>query len=168
MIKNIIFKFIIRNIESAMVRVMTRCRSATSHHLSQCWRWSILPYGFSGPEWVKRIDQTIAQQKPSKIIHCDPNKLTYICKRHFQIYFHKWNLLYSDSNLLKCIPVGPTDNDWLFDVFFWYTSNTTSLVITRTNYHLVRWRIYASRSLNVLINQVQITAELTSLENDTR
>ena len=31
--------------KSALVQVMAWCRQATSHYLSQCWPWSLSPYG---------------------------------------------------------------------------------------------------------------------------
>ena len=39
--------------QSTLVQVMAWCRQATSHYLSQCWPWSLLPYGVTRPEWVK-------------------------------------------------------------------------------------------------------------------
>ena len=40
--------------QSTLVQVMARCRQATSHYLSQCWRRSLSPYGITRPEWVKK------------------------------------------------------------------------------------------------------------------
>ena len=36
-----------------LVQVMAWCRQATSHHLSQGWPRSMLPYGITRPQWVK-------------------------------------------------------------------------------------------------------------------
>ena len=38
---------------STLVQVMSWCRLATSHYLSQCWPWSMLPYGITNPLWGK-------------------------------------------------------------------------------------------------------------------
>ena len=38
--------------ELTLVQVMAWCRQATSHYLSQCWPWSLLPYGVTRPQWV--------------------------------------------------------------------------------------------------------------------
>ena len=39
--------------KSTLVQVMAWCCQATSHYLSQCWPRSMLPYGFTRPQWVK-------------------------------------------------------------------------------------------------------------------
>ena len=41
-----------------LVQVMTWCRQATSHYLSQCWPRSLSPYGVTRPEWVKFTTDT--------------------------------------------------------------------------------------------------------------
>ena len=38
--------------KSTLVQVMAWCRQAASHYLSQCWPSSMLPYGFTKPQWV--------------------------------------------------------------------------------------------------------------------
>ena len=38
---------------STSVQIMTWCRQATSHYLSQWWPWSLSPYGVAGPQWIK-------------------------------------------------------------------------------------------------------------------
>ena len=38
--------------KSTLVKVMTWCRQATSHYLSQCWPSSMSPYGVTRPQWV--------------------------------------------------------------------------------------------------------------------
>ena len=38
--------------KSTLVQVMAWCRQATSHYLSQCWPWSMPPYGVTRPQWV--------------------------------------------------------------------------------------------------------------------
>ena len=37
--------------KSTLVQVMTWCRQATSHYLSQCWPSSMSPYGVTRPQW---------------------------------------------------------------------------------------------------------------------
>ena len=37
----------------ALVELMAWCQ--TCHHLNQCWPRSLLPYGITGPQWVKII-----------------------------------------------------------------------------------------------------------------
>ena len=39
--------------KSTLIQVMTLCRQATSHHLSQYWHRSVSPYGVTRPRWVK-------------------------------------------------------------------------------------------------------------------
>ena len=39
--------------KSTLVQVMTWCRQATSHYLSQCWPRSMSPNGVTRPQWVK-------------------------------------------------------------------------------------------------------------------
>ena len=41
--------------QSTLVQVMAWCHQATSHSLSQCWHRSMLPYGVTGPQWVKAL-----------------------------------------------------------------------------------------------------------------
>ena len=41
--------------KSILVQVMAWCRQATSHYLSQYWTKSMLPYGITGPQWVKEF-----------------------------------------------------------------------------------------------------------------
>ena len=41
--------------KSTLVHVMTWCRQATSHYLSQCWTSSMPPYGVTRPQWVNYI-----------------------------------------------------------------------------------------------------------------
>ena len=45
--------------QSTLVQVMTWCRQATSHYLSQCWPRSMSPYGITRPQWVNwtNVDQ---------------------------------------------------------------------------------------------------------------
>ena len=38
--------------QSTLVQVMTWCRQATSHYVSQCWPRCLSPYGVPRPEWV--------------------------------------------------------------------------------------------------------------------
>ena len=40
------------NAKSKLVQVMAWCHQAASHYLSQCWPWSLSPYGFARPQWV--------------------------------------------------------------------------------------------------------------------
>ena len=39
--------------KSILIQVMTWCRQATSHYLSQCWPSSVSPYGDTRPKWGK-------------------------------------------------------------------------------------------------------------------
>ena len=39
--------------KSTLVQIMTWCRQATSHYLSQCWPRSLSPYGITRLHWVK-------------------------------------------------------------------------------------------------------------------
>ena len=41
---------------STLVQVMVWCCQATSHYLSQSWPRSLLPYGITRPQWVKKSD----------------------------------------------------------------------------------------------------------------
>ena len=41
--------------KSTLVQVMAWCHQATSHYLNQCWPRSLLPYGFTRPQWVTSI-----------------------------------------------------------------------------------------------------------------
>ena len=36
-------------------RVMAWHRQATNHYLNQCWPRSMSPYGFTGPQWVRKL-----------------------------------------------------------------------------------------------------------------
>ena len=45
--------------QSTLVQVMAWCRQATSHYLSQCWLWSLSPYGLTRPQWVKYWQQRL-------------------------------------------------------------------------------------------------------------
>ena len=38
--------------QSTLVQLMTWCRQATNHYLSQCWLRSLSLYGITRPEWV--------------------------------------------------------------------------------------------------------------------
>ena len=40
--------------KSTLVQVMTWCRQATSHYLSQCWPSSLWPYGVTRPHFANR------------------------------------------------------------------------------------------------------------------
>ena len=41
--------------KSTLVQVMTWCRQATSHYLSQCWPSSMSPYDVTRPQWVNNM-----------------------------------------------------------------------------------------------------------------
>ena len=41
--------------QSTLLQVMAWCRQATSHYLSQCWPWSLSPYGVTRPQWVNSL-----------------------------------------------------------------------------------------------------------------
>ena len=41
--------------KSRLVQVMAWCHQVTSHYPSQYWPRSLLPYGLTGPQWVKKI-----------------------------------------------------------------------------------------------------------------
>ena len=41
--------------QSTLVQVMTWCRQATSHSLSQCWPISMSPNGVTRPQWVNSL-----------------------------------------------------------------------------------------------------------------
>ena len=45
--------------KSTLVQVMSWCRQATRHYLSQCWRISLSPYGVTRPQWIKLKHATI-------------------------------------------------------------------------------------------------------------
>ena len=49
--------------ESTLFQVMTWCRQATSHFLSQCWPRSVLPYDITRSQWVWHIYHTIVLSK---------------------------------------------------------------------------------------------------------
>ena len=58
--------------KSTLVQVMAWCRQATSHYLSQCWPRSMLPYGVTRPQWVKKCycyHNKIKQNKNVCIFH---------------------------------------------------------------------------------------------------
>ena len=40
--------------QPTLVQVMAWCHQATSHYLSQCWPWSLSPYGVTRPQRVNR------------------------------------------------------------------------------------------------------------------
>ena len=40
--------------ESTLVQVMAWCHQASSHYLNQCWILSMLPYGITRQQWVKK------------------------------------------------------------------------------------------------------------------
>ena len=42
-------------LNAGSVQVMTWCRQAPSHYLSQCWSISMLPYGITRPQWVDDV-----------------------------------------------------------------------------------------------------------------
>ena len=41
--------------KSTLVQVMAGCHQATSHYISQCWPWTMWPYGSIRPQWVKAL-----------------------------------------------------------------------------------------------------------------
>ena len=53
--------------KSTLVQVMSWCRQATSHYLSQCWSRSLSPYGVIRPQWVK-AEQTLKTQQTPHIL----------------------------------------------------------------------------------------------------
>ena len=53
--------------QSTLVQVMAWCCQATSHYLSQCWPWALLPYGVTRPGWVKNMRCSL---KMDKLTHC--------------------------------------------------------------------------------------------------
>ena len=55
--------------KSTLVQVMSWCRQATSHYLSQCWPSSMSPYDVTRPRWAK-ISNAI------NIVSPDHNELT--------------------------------------------------------------------------------------------
>ena len=63
-------------IRSTLVQVMTWCRQATSHYLSQCWPRSLLPYGVTRPQWVNTD------------LHKVSWLFTLCSKNQFQMGFH--------------------------------------------------------------------------------
>ena len=42
------------NLMSSLAQVMPRCCQAARHYLSQCWPWSMSPYGVTRPQWLKQ------------------------------------------------------------------------------------------------------------------
>ena len=42
-----------------LFQVMAWCHQATSHYLSQCWPISLLPYGVTRPQWVKKDESNV-------------------------------------------------------------------------------------------------------------
>ena len=40
------------NDKSTLAQVMAGCYQAISHYLSQCWPWSVSPYGVTRSQWV--------------------------------------------------------------------------------------------------------------------
>ena len=40
---------------STLVQIMVWCHQATTHYLSQCWPWSMSPYGVTKPQYVKLV-----------------------------------------------------------------------------------------------------------------
>ena len=47
---------------STLVQVMSWCRQATSHYLSQCWPSYLAPHGVTRPQWVNM--QSSATSRP--------------------------------------------------------------------------------------------------------
>ena len=45
--------------KSTLIQVMTWCRQATSHYLSQCWSKSLSPHYITRPQWIK---ECVSQQ----------------------------------------------------------------------------------------------------------
>ena len=40
--------------KSTLVQIMAWCHQAPSHYLNQCWPRSVMPYGVTRPQWVKK------------------------------------------------------------------------------------------------------------------
>ena len=51
--------------KSTVVQVKAWCRQATSHYLSQCWPRFMSPYGFTRPQWVKRLTHPAMMRQPN-------------------------------------------------------------------------------------------------------
>ena len=53
--------------KSTLLQAVAWCHKAPSHCLSQCWPRSMLPYGITKPQWVKRqFSLTINSFTPSR------------------------------------------------------------------------------------------------------
>ena len=61
--------------KSTLVQVMTWCRQATSHYLSQCWPSSMSPYGVTRPQRVKPF---IFSYPKYLLIETDPKRIPLI------------------------------------------------------------------------------------------
>ena len=50
--------------KSTLVQVMTWCRQATNHYLSQCWPSSMSPYDVTRPQWVNGFVHRYMHHRP--------------------------------------------------------------------------------------------------------
>ena len=80
------------NDKSTLVQVMTWCRQATSHYLSQCWPSSLSPYGITRLQWVNGV-----------ICHSPSCSLFSNLYLQFS-WFKYWRWSFSGKNKWQMIP----------------------------------------------------------------
>ena len=64
--------------KSILVQVMTWCRQATSHYLSQCWPRSLSPYGVTRQQWVNTMLHPSSDNSGTCISHWTRTKDAHV------------------------------------------------------------------------------------------
>ena len=101
---------------------MVRCHHATSHYLNQCWLRFMLPYGITGPQWVKVVSVASFNPKADK----EQEKLVnVIYSQHFNAPLYSWELWH------HCLVVLPSLNE-CWDIAFKF--EPLNLVLTMSGF----------------------------------
>ena len=75
--------------KSTLVQVMTWCRQATSHYLSQCWPSSMSPYGVTRPQWVKINTESVlsflteSDELKNSSVAIQAGLISHMCQRNW-------------------------------------------------------------------------------------
>ena len=120
--------------KSTLVQVMTWCRQATSHYLSQWWPRSLSTYGIARPQWGQNKIATIFQMTFS-------NAFSWMKMHQFWLRF-QWSLFLG----VQLTIFQHWFRKWLG------AAQATSHCLNQ--WCLIYWRIYASLGLNELKGKI--------------
>ena len=113
--------------KSTLVQVTAWCRQATCHYLSQCWPWSISPYGITRPLWVSSYWNAVTAMvcaiwivdlnHQGRVMHICVGKSTNIGSNNGMLPGRRQAIIWTNAGILLIGPLETNFSEILIKIF---------------------------------------------------